>query len=349
MYKRDSINTIFEDYIIFRELNPIKVSLPSFSQIKNDLKLTFLPRKKDFEYAKVLSYLLDAIGSFEKVIYFGDTFLNDGGVIKNLAKLEKYKVLGIITEENVSDYVKFEDNIIVNTKWKNLSSILKNSGFTFDKKTVVIIDIDKTLIGARGRNDRALDKARMDAIISLAGEIFGEIDIDRFEFVYSEMNKKNMHPFTQDNQDTVAIMSIVFYGDYYNLERFIKEFYDGKWVNPLDFLNFINISKEDKAFEFVEEVKENLRMQHPTSFPTFRKRELYYTLNRMDFLPDETDVNDLINEEIMITKEVFEIGFLAKSKGSLVFGLSDKPELSSIPEDKSGEPIYLKRAKIFPK
>jgi len=216
-------------------------------------------------------------------------------------------------------------------------------------KTVVIIDIDKTLIGARGRNDRALDKARMDAIISLAGEIFGEIDIDRFEFVYSEMNKKNMHPFTQDNQDTVAIMSIVFYGDYYNLERFIKEFYDVKWANPLDFLNFINISKEDKAFEFVEEVKENLRMQHPTSFPTFRKRELYYTLNRMDFLPDETDVNDLINEEIMITKEVFEIGFLAKSKGSLVFGLSDKPELSSIPEDKSGEPIYLKRAKIFPK
>ena len=353
MYKRDKLNTIFEDYIVFRELNPLKKGLPSFSELKKQLKLDFLPRKKDIEYAKVLTSLFKKIGDFEKVIYFGDTYLNDGSVIKNLTELDEYKVFGVITEEREQDYIKFKGNVILNTKWRNLLpilEILERRGFLLDEKTIVVIDIDKTFIGARGRNNKAIDKARMDAIKSIIEDTLGEIEEDRFDYIYSRLNRRNLHPFTGDNQDIVAIMSIIFYGDYYALGRFIREFYAGKWREPLEFFNAITISPNEKTYKLLEEVKENLSKRNPTAFPTFREREFSCTIKRIDFLPDESDVGKLLKEEILITREVYEVGLIAKKKGALVFGLSDKPELSSISKgrDKSTS-IHLKQAKIFPK
>ena len=353
MYKRDNLNTIFENYIVFRELNPLRKELPSFSELKKQLKFDFLPRKKDPEYAKVLSFLFKKIGDFEKVIYFGDTYLNDGNVIKNLTELDEYEVSGVITEEREQDYIKFKGNIIINTKWRNLLpilEILERRGFLLDEKTIVVIDIDKTFIGARGRNNKAIDKARMDAITSIIKDALGGIEEDRFDYVYSRLNRRSLHSFTGDNQDIVAIMSILFYGDYYALGRFIREFYAGKWRGPLEFFNTITISPNEKAYKLLEEVKENLLKKNPTAFPTFREREFSCTLKRMDFLPDISDVRKLLNEEILITKEVYDVGLIAKKKGALVFGLSDKPELSSIPKGRKKSPaIYLKQAKIFPK
>ncbi|HDL50435.1 MAG TPA: hypothetical protein ENG37_00300 [Firmicutes bacterium] len=353
MYKRDNLNTIFENYIVFRELNPLREELPSFSELKKQLKLDFLPRKKDPEYAKVLSFLFKKIGDFEKVIYFGDTYLNDGSVIKNLTELNEYKVFGVITEEGEQDYIKFKGNMILNTKWRNLLpilEILEKRDFLLDEKTIVVIDIDKTFIGARGRNNKAIDKARTDAITSIIKDALGEIEEDRFDYIYSRLNRRSLHSFTGDNQDIVAIMSILFYGDYYALGRFIREFYAGNWREPLEFFNTITIPPNDKAYKLLEEVKENLLKKNPTAFPTFREKEFNCTLKRMDFLPDVSDVRKLLNEEILITKEVYDVGLIAKNKGALVFGLSDKPELSSIPKGrKKSTAIYLKQAKIFPK
>ncbi len=353
MYKRDNLNTIFENYIVFRELNPLREELPSFSELKKQLKLDFLPRKKDPEYAKVLSFLFKKIGDFEKVIYFGDTYLNDGSVIKNLTELNEYKVFGVITEEGEQDYIKFKGNMILNTKWRNLLpilEILEKRDFLLDEKTIVVIDIDKTFIGARGRNNKAIDKARTDAITSIIKDALGEIEEDRFDYIYSRLNRRSLHSFTGDNQDIVAIMSILFYGDYYALGRFIREFYAGNWREPLEFFNTITIPPNDKAYKLLEEVKENLLKKNPTAFPTFREKEFNCTLKRMDFLPDVSDVRKLLNEEILITKEVYDVGLIAKKKGAIVFGLSDKPELSSIPKGrKKSTAIYLKQAKIFPK
>ena len=353
MYKRDNLNTIFENYIVFRELNPLREELPSFSELKKQLKLDFLPRKKDPEYAKVLSFLFKKIGDFEKVIYFGDTYLNDGSVIKNLTELNEYKVFGVITEEREQDYIKFKGNMILNTKWRNLLpilEILEKRDLLLDEKTIVVIDIDKTFIGARGRNNKAIDKARTDAITSIIKDALGEIEEDRFDYIYSRLNRRSLHSFTGDNQDIVAIMSILFYGDYYALGRFIREFYAGNWREPLEFFNTITIPPNDKAYKLLEEVKENLLKKNPTAFPTFREKEFNCTIKRMDFLPDVSDARKLLNEEILITKEVYDVGLIAKKKGAIVFGLSDKPELSSIPKGrKKSTAIYLKQAKIFPK
>lgn len=353
MYKRDKINTIFEDYIVFRELNPVKKELSSFSKFKETLGLNFLPRKKDPEYARVLSLLFKEIGEFKKIIYFGDTMLNDGGVIANLTNLKEYRVFGIITEEKEKDFITVKGNIILNTKWRNLFSILEileKKGFLIDRETVVVIDIDKTLIGARGRNNKAIDRARMDAILSIMNDTFESVDIERFEYIYSRLNRRSLHPFTGDNQDIVSIMSIVFYGDYYALGRFIREFYIGKWIEPFEFLTSITVSKNSTVYDLLEEVKENLKNKNPTAFPTFRKREFEFTIKRMDFLPDKAEVRKLLNEEILITKEVYEVGKFAKERGALVFGLSDKPELSSIPDNGEDYPaIYSKKAKLFPK
>ncbi|MBC7195273.1 MAG: hypothetical protein H5U37_06430, partial [Caldisericia bacterium] len=162
MYKRVNLNFVFEDLIVFRELNVIKKDFPNFEKIKEILSINELPRKKDKNYALVLSFIIDKIGDFNKVIYIGDTFLNDKSVIENLTNLNKYEVYGIITEGKGE--FKREKNIILNNSWENLVNLIKELNLNFDNNTFIITDIDKTLIGARGRNDLSIDKARFDAI-----------------------------------------------------------------------------------------------------------------------------------------------------------------------------------------
>jgi hypothetical protein len=92
-------------------------------------------------------------------------------------------------------------------------------------------------------------------------------------------------------------------------------------------------------------VKYNIKQKSPTLFPTFRKIELEKTLARMDFLPDDTELSTLLEEEILITGEVYDIGKYALSKGAIVFGVSDKPEIASFSDDKA---IFKQRMKIYP-
>ncbi|MDI6861367.1 MAG: hypothetical protein QMD25_05075 [Caldisericia bacterium] len=349
MYKRDVLNNIFEDYIIYRELNIVKKNLPNFLKIKDTLSLNFLPRKKDKEYVKVLSYLIELIGEFKRVIYIGDTFLNDKSVVENLTALNKYEVFGIITEGK-GERVR-HNNIIINNRWENLKDIFDELEIKVDKYTIFIVDIDKTIIGAKGRNDLSITKARFDAIKEIANEIIGNYDEKKFFEIYQKLNEKKYHSFTEDNQDIVTLLTILFYLDLYPFSKFLDEFEKGIHIDKLTFLKTI-LKKTRKSSKFIELLKNCiLRIENydQTPFIEFRYKEFEKTIKRMDFLNDETPQDILLEEEIMITREVYEIICKAKDRDAKVLGLSDKPEASSFPQKGvSLPPIHLKSMKIFP-
>ncbi len=350
MYKRSNLNFIFDDLIVFRELNVLKDGFPNFKKIKEILSLEELPRKKDKNYALVLSFIIDQIGDFNKVIYIGDTFLNDKSIIENLTDLKKYEVFGIITEGKGE--LKREKNVILNNSWENLGNLIKELNLNFDKKTFIIADIDKTLIGARGRNDLSIDKARFDAIKIVSKNYIKNFEEKKFFSIYKILNEKRFHHFTEDNQDIVTLLSITFNLNLYPFEKFLYEYENGIWSDKNFFFeSVINLNKENT--KFIETLKiclDKMKRKDPTPFLEFRFNEFEATIKRMDFLPDDIDESILLSEEILITKEVFQILIEGKEKGATIFGLSDKPEISSLPKKNSiYPPIYLKEIKIFPK
>ena len=51
----------------------------------------------------------------------------------------------------------------------------------------------------------------------------------------------------------------------------------------------------------------------------------------MGYLPDDTPIEDLLANEILITREVQALAQKWLQKGVLLFGLSDKPDEASLP------------------
>jgi len=344
LYKRGKLSDFFENNIVFRELEPVNKKLPGFSVLKDVLRLDRMPRKKDAEYAQVLSKMFSAAGNFSKIIYIGDTLMSDLSVIKNFANSGLFETIGIITREGEISGFEERENYIFNGSWANLQDILayiENKFFSTDKNTIVIIDIDKTAIGARGRNEKAIDRARMDAILMLAEKAFKDISVEEFLSVYDKVNKREFFSITEDNQDFVSILSMLVYGgvltisDLRNARNILTLLARVKTNNPV-------------LLEYVETVLQNIKARNPTAFPQFRKAEFEKTIARMGFLPDETPIETLLSEEIMITREVYEAALYLKDKGAFVFGVSDKPAISSIPEKGSTLlPIYEKEMKIY--
>ncbi len=346
MYKRGKLSDIFGRRIVFRELNPVDRDLPQFSEIKKVFSLKRLPRKKDAEYAKALSYIFSKAGSFKKVFYIGDTLMSDASVIENFANLSIYEVFGVITREGELDGFSEKKHFVVSGSWSALGdviSVFEKKHFAIDEETVLVIDIDKTAIGVRGRNDSAIDKARLDAIKELASEIFGNIDEEKFSAAYECANRKEFFYITEDNQDIVSLLSFFIYDGVVS-ETDLKS---GKFKNALHLIE--TVSPGNTLLKGISlKVLENIKNGNPTAFPEFRRKEFLKTIARTDFLPDETPLSDLLLEEILITGEVYDAALYAKKRGALVFGVSDKPALSTMPQKGEGlPPVYKKTMKIY--
>ncbi len=79
------------------------------------------------------------------------------------------------------------------------------------------------------------------------------------------------------------------------------------------------------------EVYANVCSGDPTPFKPFRRLEYANTIQSMGCLADTTDITTMLQDEIVITREVQQAALLWKSQGTLVFGLSDKPDEASLP------------------
>jgi hypothetical protein len=85
--------------------------------------------------------------------------------------------------------------------------------------------------------------------------------------------------------------------------------------------------------EIHDEVFGLVKEGDPTPFKAFRHNEYETTVGRMGWLDDGAAVEVLLAKEIVITQEVREAALAWREKGSLLFGLSDKPDEASIPRE----------------
>ena len=229
--------------------------------------------------------------------------------------------------------------IVVANRWSALKEIERTFTqleFHIDERTAVLLDLDKTTLGARGRNDKVIDQVRIEAasqtICALLGEDFDEQD---FSKAYQRLNQTEFHPFTADNQDYLVYICMILGSGLTSLDKLVTDVQIGIKAT---FEQFLTFSEENK-----HKLAPNLRRVHddvfglvsegdPTPFKRFRREEFKQTIAHMGQLAIDSPVEQLLNGEITITQEVRQAALNWRDRGALLFGLSDKPDEASIPD-----------------
>src|SRR5512139_3097615 len=169
-----SLAEVFGDLVIYRDLNAVDSRLPRYADIWHEIGMSgpIPPRKLDMAYARALARLLTRAQEIEhpqgpalsEILYLGDNLLSDGGAFQNIRTLTGWPgwcFIGAEKDGLPGDGAQMteQDGLYQANRWVALAAFLKKAqadGAALDARTVVIVDIDKTAIGARGRNDKAI-------------------------------------------------------------------------------------------------------------------------------------------------------------------------------------------------
>ena len=347
MSERTTLHAILGDFVVYRNLEPADEQLKSLTEIWREIGLPSyrIPRKLEPDYATAVIHFLDQAQALrlpnrplKRLLYIGDTVMNDGTAVANLG--QHRPILAAICTERPGEAKKVNVNkgVMTANRWgalKDLAFVTKE-GFPFDEEMAAIIDLDKTAMGARGRNDRAIDAARVEAVRRTIAEVLGsQFDMKGFRTIYDELNQPPYHPFTADNQDYLAYICLMVGGGVYDYEALLADLVAGRLSTFAQFVEICAEHLQDRTSSELlpvhQEVYANFRRGDPTPFKSFRHREYEETVARMDCLPAETDPEKLLAEEIVITREVVDLARFLQERGVFLFGLSDKPDEASFP------------------
>ncbi|NOX44982.1 MAG: hypothetical protein GXO72_04540 [Caldiserica bacterium] len=355
-YRRGCLADLLGDAVAYRGLRPQDPRLPGFAELREELGLGGeLPRKGSAEYARVVVRILEAAqglrgAELRRIVYVGDTRHNDGRTIAALGEL--VPVRGFIAAEDPGSPPRMEvsGGVVYANRWGLIGRFLERlraEDFPLDEGTAVIVDLDKTAFGARGRNSAPVDAARIAAAERIAASVLGgEFDREGFQRAYRALNDPRYHAFTGDNQDLVVFAALVVSSGAYPLRR-LEEVSAGKVRTFAEFLSACEGLPPGLA-RLRGEIEGALARGDPTPFKAFRRLEYEETLARMDLLPDGTPPERVLAEEIVLTAEVWEFAGEARERGALLFGLTDKPDEASIPPaGHGGSPLHRAVMKIL--
>lgn len=354
------------DFVVYRNLIPFDPRLADAVSRRS----TGTPRKLDREYAVEMAALLREARSLElvhgqlhRLIYLGDTRLSDGTAFQNLCGVGEWPGAAFIADEKTEDPEIFhgedlgEAMLYSANRWGALERFeaeLKAHGFEVDEHTAVIIDLDKTAFGARGRNDHVIDLVRKQAVQRTIAELVGEnFNNTNFQQAYDRLNQPIFHPLTEDNQDYLAYICLILESEVWDLPRLVESFNQGELNNFKEFLGEVqhHIQKLPTPLrEIHKDVMSALEAGDPTPFKSFRRMEYFLTVERMHPSEGAKSIEAVLLEEIVLTAEVFRIAKEWAEAGALLFGLSDKPDEASIPTPEQREeglvPIHQTKMRI---
>jgi hypothetical protein len=358
MMQRMCLSDLMGDFVTYRNLEPADSRLCGLSAIYSELGLPAgrIPRKTEPDFAATIMHLLHQAQPLrgvsrplERLLYIGDTRMNDGTAAANLG--QHLPLCAFIGEDRLGEPEKVEahDGLTLVNRWTALDDFLRTvrkEGFALDDGTALLLDLDKTAIGARGRNDQPIDQARVDAARDTVRATLGQdFDMRVFRPIYDELHKPSYHHLTRDNQDYLVYISLMVSAGVYDWDALQADLRTKRLAR---FEEFVALCEERVcAGDFAvlcpihREVAGNMRRGDPTPFKSFRYREYEATVARMDALPDDTPPERLLAEEITITREVAEAALELRERGVLVFGLSDKPDEASVPTPELARKGYL--------
>ena len=250
--------------------------------------------------------------------------------------------LAFIGRDNLAEesQLTFEGCIGRGNRWTNLPAFLGaalQNGNSLGASCAIVVDLDKTLLGPRGRNDGSIDMARSEAAMQVARDVLETTSKrDAFATVYREMNRPTYHFFTEDNQDYLVYCALMLAAGLYDFSALQEDFSAQRVLRFSDFLDAIDcqiseaVSPELRAIHC--EVAHNVRAEDSTPFKSFRRQEYIITTQRMR--PDslELSLDVLLRDNITLNSEVTQAITYLRQRGALVLGLSDKPDEAVFPD-----------------
>lgn len=342
-----SMSDFVEDHMLYRNLVPMDPRLQSFQQQGG------APRKHEPAYARRVVGLLrqarqlSAPGvQLERLVFLGDTRMSDAGAFNNLCQAGGWQGAAFIGSED-KEPVKLERDVTesgyplyLGNRWSLLAEFdhrLQALGFPIDAATAIILDMDKTTLGARGRNAGVIDRARLQAVRQTVASLIGkQFDAVAFQRAYQHLGHASFHPFTADNQDYLAYVCLILGSGLYELKELVGRIESGSLRTFEQFIGEVDQSAGRLPVGLAEihaEIYANVRAGDPTPFKPFRRNEYRTTAALLGCLPDDTPAEDLLRDEIVLTAEVRAVALTWKSLGALIFGLSDKPDEASVPTE----------------
>ncbi len=344
LYSLTTLHEFLGDRVVYRNLEPADPGLPRLSVGWREMGLAGpqVPRKAELGYAQVIVHLLRRAqeAPLDRLLYIGDTRLLDGTAYRNILQVSGWPGLAFIASERLAEPPRLErdGNVYLSNRWALLGEFLSRAeveGLPVGPGMAVVLDLDKTTFGARGRNDGAVDRARVDGVRQAVAELLGPgFDEARFAEAYNELNTPPYHGFTADNQDYLAYICLAIGAGMISFRELLAEVKSGALR---DFPGFLA-----RVAPRAEQAEPRLRALHhdiaarvaagdPTPFKDFRRREYLCTVARLGSLPVEAPLDVRLREEILITQEVRQAALTARQRGALLFGLSDKPDEASLP------------------
>jgi len=348
--------------------------LPAFEDLRTDLSLEDvpLPRKAELNYGRVVAEMLQraraldwppeggtsriALPTIRRLIYIGDTRMNDGTAFRNLCEAGGWPGWAFIGHEALSSppdvtlkrlgddaslraVEGVEGRLYGANRWAALFDFMhfvEQEGFALDAETAVVIDIDKTAIGARGRNDAVINAARIEGVRCTVADLLGdEFDAEAFRTVYDVLNQPRYHTFTADNQDYLAYICLILGVGLFALDDLQRQVETGAIASFEDFIARVERRRAELAQSGLgsihDKVWQRVQAEDPTPFKAFRYNEYLTTVARFGGADEDSAVADILSQRIVITQEVRAVALALRERGALIFGVSDKPDEASLP------------------
>lgn len=186
-------------------------------------------------------------------------------------------------------------------------------------RTAVLIDIDKTLLGPRGRSDGAIDDARAEGALAVAARLVPDLDVALFRRIYAELCRREWHPFTLDNQDYVVATALLIATGATTLEALRERIENGSLEGFAPFLAFVEPGVHPALAPLHAELRTLVAQGDPTPFKAFRRAELTATLARM------------ADGRLTLCGDVYHLCWNLGQRGALLLATSDKPAESAMP------------------
>ena len=351
-YQTTGLTSLYEslgDFIVYRNLAPADPRLPSVDDLRPNLSLDAraLPRKAEPLYGTVLAEMLRHArrvelpqANIDRIVYVGDTRMNDGTAFRNLCAAGNWPGWAFIGADDLSSppQREVEASLYLANRWSALPEFLRfleDQDFALDEATAVVVDVDKTAIGARGRNDKVIDEARVEGVKRTVADLLGpRFDEAAFRTAYEELNQSAYHAFTTDNQDYLAYICLILGAGLWELEALIGQVESGSMQSFEDFIAAVQGRRPELAptglTSIHDDVWEHVQDGDPTPFKAFRYNEYLTTVARFGDLPGAS-VEEVLAQRIAITEEVRAAATELRQRGCLLFGVSDKPDEASVP------------------
>jgi len=318
------------DAVIYRDLEPCDPALPRLAELRARLGLPAgpPPRKRDATYARIVRALADTLqaargsGPLTTMAVIGDTD-NDRLLAEHLRQSGSLPTYAFIGEDRpvAAESLVWHGDTANATRWHLIhawAAELDWRGVDW-ARTAVLIDIDKTLLGPRGRSDGAIDDARAEGALAVAARLVPDLDVALFRRIYAELCRREWHPFTLDNQDYVVATALLIATGATTLETLRERIENGSLEGFAPFLAFVEPGVHPALAPLHAELRTLVAQGDPTPFKAFRRAELTATLARM------------ADGRLTLCGDVYHLCWNLGQRGALLLAASDKPAESAMP------------------